>query len=216
MKIIVRDEQGIRRCLVQVRDIKYLAEKLNSPKFLRLALGDAINPKIKGEDFIEINSVAIAKIIEENPYIVDFQEMAKYDDLTLSRMILLTRSPVSFDEAKKRDEEHKVEDLVDLISFNKGMLTYSIPVIFDQKVLSDNGEVIFGSTTIPDHFMLKRCSEDIDLPTYFSQNAQALFEQTGIEGEMVDYKTLELSGSLIVYFNVKKKLLSKIRKRITG
>jgi len=215
MKIIVRDEQGIKKCLVQVRDIKYLADRMNSPKFLRLALGSYVGKKLTGEDFIEINTIGIAKIIEECPYIVDFQEMAKYDDLTLSRMILLSRSPISLDEKKKMDEEHKVEDLVDLISFNKGMLTYPIPVLFDQKVLFDDGEVVFGSTTIPEHFMLKRNSEDVDLAEYFSQNAQSLFEQTGIEGEMKGYNTLPFSDSLLVQFDVKKKLLAKIRKRIT-
>ena len=181
MKIIVRDEQGIKKCLVQVRDIKYLADRMNSPKFLRLALGSYVGKKLTGEDFIEINTIGIAKIIEECSYIVDFQEMAKYDDLTLSRMILLSRSPISLDEKKKMDEEHKVEDLVDLISFNKGMLTYPIPVLFDQKVLSDDGEVVFGSTTIPEHFMLKRNSDNIDLVDYFVSNANALFEQTGLD-----------------------------------
>ncbi len=143
MKIIVRNEQGIKRCFCQMRDIDYLCTRFTSERFRRLALGNYIFKvdQLGEDDFIEVKNRAVQKMIDENPYIVDFSEVNMYDGFTLARMIVLSSSLMP-NEKQRLDDEHKVLDLQDIISFNKGMLTYPIPILFDEKIKIDDGEVI--------------------------------------------------------------------------
>ena len=214
MKIILRDEQGIKRCFVQVRDIAYLVQRYNSPKLGKMAFGDSYDHELRADDFFEVKNKGVAKIIDDIPYIVEFGEVVNYDALTLSRMIVLSQSFVA-SEKEKLDEENKVRDLQDVISFNKGMLTYPIPVLFDDLAI-DDGKVVFGSSTIPGYYMLKTYDESLDLDSYLESNAKDLFHSINADGEMASYEVTKLDNSLLVRFKEKNKLLAKIRKRITG
>ncbi len=215
MKIIVRDEKGIKRCFAQVRDIDYLAKRCNSTKFRRLALGNAIFRDLKPETFVDIKNMGVAEIIEENPYIVDFSEFSKYDALTLSRIIVASRSFFP-DDRRKMDEEHKTEDLVDLISLKNNMLVYPIPILYDEKQLVDDGEVVFGSTTLPGCYLLRSTNPEIDLIDYFEKNAQALFESINPEEKMASYEIIKTDNDVFVRFKVKRDIFAKIKKRIAG
>ena len=93
------------------------------------------------------------------------------------------------------------------------MLTYPIPVFFDEKVLLDNGEVVFGSTTIPGYYMLRSYNNEMNLREYFETNAQELFKAVRGDKEMVSYDITPLGKELLVHFKEKKKSLFK--KRIT-
>lgn len=212
MKIIIRNEQGIVSCYVQLRDIEYLGERYHSQFFLNYAVREH-NKGRKKDDFIKINN-RIGKIIEEYPYIVDFTDMSKLDVGSLSRTIILSQSFLP-DVKTKADEGHKVEDLVDLISFKRGMLTYPIPVFLDEKQLFYDGEVIFGSTTFPEYYMLRTDNREINLSDYLSSNAQKLFGQIQPDDEMASYEEFKVDNDLLVHFKVKKKLFSKLRKGIT-
>ncbi len=212
MKIIIRNEQGIASCYVQLRDIEYLGERHHSQFFLNYAVRERNKGK-KADDFIKIDN-RIAKIIDEYPYIVDFSDMSKLDIGSLSRMIVLSQSFLP-DAKTKADEEHKVEDLVDLISFKRGMLTYPIPVFLDEKQLFYDGEVIFGSTTFPEYYMLRTDNREINLSEYLSSNAQRLFEEIQPGNEMASYEEFRVDNDLLVHFKTKKKLFSKLRKGIT-
>ena len=212
MKIVVRNEQEITRCFAQLRDIEYLGERYNSHLFGNLAVREHKNGHTNPYEFLEIKNESVAKIIDRHHYIVDFSDMVKYDTLTLSRLILLSHSFLP-DEKTKMDEEHKTDDLVDIISFKKGMLTYPIPVFFDEKDLLDNGEVVFGSTTIPGYYMLRSYNNEMDLREYFEANAQELFKAVRGDKEMVSYDITPLGKELLVHFKEKKKSLFK--KRIT-
>lgn len=214
MKIIIRDEQGLMRCFAQVRDAKYLAQRYDSKKFLNLALGNAAYRNLKDDDFYEVKNRAVAQIILENPYIVDFSEMVKCDGLTLNRIILLSQSPISYGK-QKMDEQHKVEDLLDILNFNRGMLTYPIPVYYDGNIMMDNGEVVFGSTTIPGFYMLRSYNEELDLNEYLELNSGSLYERVNPEGEMVSYEVTKVNNGLLVHFKEKNKILSQIRKRLS-
>ncbi len=215
MKIIIRDENELKRCFIQLKDVDYLVERFNSPKLGRLILGNNKFRHLGKYDFFEIKNRGVAQMIEENPYIVDFSEMVKYDGLTLSRLILLAQNPLSTNK-KKLDEEHRVDDLQDIMSFNRGMLTYPIPILYDERIIYDNDEVVFGSTTLPNYYMLRPIQEDIDLNEYLAFHHQSLFESVLPEDEMASYQVTEIDGGLLVHFDVKNKVLSKIRKRITG
>ena len=214
MKIIIRDEQGIKKCYAQLRDIEYLADRYGSMFFGSLLVKERRKGRKTGEDFVDITNLDVAKIIEMNPYIVDFSDMAKYDILTLSRMIILAQSPMSTGK-QRMDEEHKVEDLQDLIMFNKGMLTYGIPVLYDENLLIDDGEVVFGSTTLPGYYMLRAHNKDLDLNKYLNDNLHSLFSLVSPEGEMKSHDVTKVDDSLLVHFVEKKKVLSNIIKRIT-
>lgn len=212
MKIVVRNEQEIIRCFAQLRDIEYLGERYNSHLFGNLAVREHNKGHKDPYEFLEIKNKNIAKIIDRHPYIVDFSEMVKYNNLTLSRLILLSHSFLPNEKAKM-DEEHKTDDLVDIISFKKGMLTYPIPVFFDEKTLWDNGEVVFGSTTIPGYYMLRSYNKDMNLREYFEANAQELFKAVKGDKEMDSYDITPVGKDILVHFKEKKKSLFK--KRIT-
>lgn len=214
MKIIVRDEQGIKKCFIQVRDVKYLVERFESPRLERLILGNNVLRDLKADDFFEVKNKGVIEIIDDNPYIVDFSDFVKYDGLTLSRIILLSQSFLP-DEKKKLDEQHKVEDLLDVMNFKRGMLTYSIPIMYDEKTLFDNGEVVFGSTTMPGYFMLRSYDESVDLSDYLVNNLNQLYSIVNPEGEFTSYDVTPLDGSLLVRFTEKKKVFSNIIKRLT-
>ena len=214
MKIIIRDEQGIKRCFVQMRDLEYLADRFGSVFFGGLVARKNRQENHKMEDFTEITNVDVAKVIDRNPYIVDFSEFAKYDALTLSRLIILAHSPMATGK-QRMDDEHKVEDLQDLISFKRGMLTYGIPVLYDEDLLFEDGEVVFGSTTLPGYYLLRSSNEDLDLNSYLNENLHALFSLVNPDGEMKNHEVTKLDDGLLVHFVEKKKILSQIRKRIT-
>ena len=215
MKIIVRDEHGIKRCFCQMRDIDYLSTRFTSERFRQFALGNYIFRDLKEDDFFEVKNRAVKKIIEEDQYIVDFGEINKYDNLTLSRMILLSQVPLPT-EREKLGIDHKILDLQDIISFNRGMLTYPIPVLFDEKMKFEDGDVVFGSTTLSDHFMLRTNNQDIDLIDYFMENCNSLFALAYPEGEMKSYNIKKVNNDLIIYFEVKKRLFKSLKKRIVG
>jgi len=215
MKIIIRNEQGIKRCYIQLRDVDYLVERYNSPKLGKMALGNAAFRNLRADDFFEVKNKGVAKIIEDNPYIVEFGEVVNYDVLTLSRMILLSQVP-TVSEKDKFDQDHKVEDLQDIISFNKGMLTYPIPVLFDEELLVDDGEVIFGSTTFPNQYMIKSTNPELDLVDYFLDNINDLFLEVFPGEEMKDYSLMKLDDALLIHFVPKRSLFKSLKKRITG
>ena len=214
MKIIIRDEQGIKRCFVQMRDLEYLADRYGSVFFGGLVARKNRREKHSPEEFTEITNIDIANIIDRNPYIVDFSDNARWDLLTLSRMVILTQSPMSIGK-RRMDEQHKVEDLQDLMNFKRGMLTYGIPIFYDENILFEDGEVFFGSTTLPGYYMIRSENKDLDLNAYLNDNLQELFSLVNPEGELKNFEVTKLDDSLLVHFVEKKKVLSNIIKRIT-
>lgn len=213
MKIIIRDANGgIKRCFAQVRDVDYLAKRFNSIRFKKLALDNASYRDLKNDDFFEVRNLGVAQIIEENPFIVDFCDLVNFDVLSLTRMIILAQSAFP-SEKRKLDEDKKVDDLLDLINFKKGMLTYQMPVFFDEKKLIQDGDIVFGSTTLPDYYMLRSSNPDVNLLSYLEKNSQALFDCLDIEEDMESYDTIEVGKDVLVRFKVKKNLISKMKKR---
>ena len=71
MKIIVRNEEGIHKVYVQLRDIEYIGERHHSHYFSNYAVRQH-NKGIKSDDFICVGNTGVAKLIVEYPYIVDF------------------------------------------------------------------------------------------------------------------------------------------------
>ena len=213
MKIIVRNEEGIHKVYVQLRDIEYIGERHRSHYFSNYAIRQH-NKGIKSDDFICVGNTGLAKLIVEYPYIVDFSEVVQLDSGAISRMIVLSHQFLPTPN-QKADEEHKIEDLIDIINFKKGMLTYPIPVFYDNNILFDNGEVVFGSTTLPGYYMLRSYDKSMDLKAYLNENVQSLFSQVLPDKEMASFEALPVDGDIIVKFKTKNKLFSKFRKGIT-
>lgn len=212
MKIIVKDGENIKKCLIQVRDINYLAERYELTILRKALLGKNEGAK-KEYEFVEVHNKDLAGAIEQNPYIVNFSEMAKYDDFTLSRLVLLTQIPGSTGK-QRLDDQHKIEDLQDIITFTNGKLPYQIPVLFDDRITLVNEDVTFGSTTIPDYYMIRSNKKDLNLPEYLNAKVNSLFGILELDREMESFTTIELDDCLLVKFKLKRKLLGK--KRITA
>jgi hypothetical protein len=212
MKIIIKDGENIKKCLIQVRDVNYLAERYELTTLRKALLGKNEDSK-KEYEFIEVHNKDLAGAIEQNPFIVNFTEMARYDDFTLSRLIFLTQTPVN-DGKQRLDDQHKIEDLQDIITFNTGRLPYQIPVLFDDRITLINEDVTFGSTTIPNYYMLRANKKDLNLAEYLRTKVDSLFGILELDREMDSYSTVELEDSLLVKFKLKRKRLTK--KRITA
>jgi hypothetical protein len=212
MKIIIKDGENIKKCLIQVRDVNYLAERYELTTLRKALLGKNEDSK-KEYEFIEVHNKDLARAIEQNPFIVNFTEMARYDDFTLSRLIFLTQTPVN-DGKQRLDDQHKIEDLQDIITFNTGRLPYQIPVLFDDRITLINEDVTFGSTTIPNYYMLRANKKDLNLAEYLRTKVDSLFGILELDREMDSYSTVELEDSLLVKFKLKRKRLTK--KRITA
>ena len=210
MKIIVRDETGIKKCLIQFRDVLYLEKRFNT-RSIRKFISLSFEEKVNEESFVEVRNRDIAKAIEAIPYIVDFSEMAKYDCVTLSRLIVLANSQIA-NEKQKLDEEKKVEDLQDIISFNNGTLTYVIPVMFDGKSMTKNDDIVFGSTTLPGYYLLKSSDKDFDYNSYILENAHSLFECVCPDQELISFQTTKLNDGILIHFKGKRKLFGSKKK----
>ena len=202
MKIIIRNENGIKKCFVQVRDINYLAERFNVGRLNRYVLGDR---KPEETEFVEIKDMKLAKVIEGCQSIVDFEEMAKLDDFSLGRIILLAHSYLG---KESRDEEQRVRDLQDIMSFKQGKLGYQIPVIL-REVVFENEDMVLGSSTLPGYHILKSINGSLDLDNYLALNLKPLFWMIYPEDEMESYNIIKMNDCLLIHFDVKKKHLSK-------
>ena len=212
MKIIVRDGNEIKKCLVQVRDIEYLSERFELAKLKKAVLGKEEGTK-KGYEFVEIHNKELAGAILQNPFIVDFSEMAKHDSFTLSRIIFLTQTPIN-DGKQRLDDQKKIEDLQDIITFNTGKLPYQIPVLFDDKVTLINEDVTFGSCTVPNYFMIRSNKKGLDLAAYVREKIGSLFAVLDCDREMESYSTVEVDDAILIKFKLKRKSL--LRKRVTA
>lgn len=212
MKIIVRDNKGIKKCLIQYRDVKYLGLRFDTPKIVDFLLRDIDVSKLKDSDFIEVKNAEVARIIDENQNIVDFGECVKYDNLTLSRLIILAHGFYP-SEKEKLDEERKVEDMQDIISLKNGTLTYQIPVLYSPIDVLADGKVVFGNSTIPGYYVLKSNDQDFDLTAFLEENVRKLFEMVKPEEELDHYGVSKVDDCLLVYFKGNKKLRNE--KRIT-
>lgn len=206
MKIIIKDETGIKKCLIQLRDVDYMEKKYNA-KSIRKYLTMGIHSELKEESFIPVVNAHIAQVIEADPNIVDFSEIVKLDTLSISRLIVLAHS---FGATKKQqlDEEKKTIDLQDIMSFKNGTLDYKIPLMLDGKVMNKDGEIVFGSTTIPGCYVLKG-NKHSNLREYLELNSNALYSLIGLDKEMESYSVTELDNCLLVHFNTKKKRITK-------
>lgn len=206
MKIIIKDETGIKKCLIQLRDVDYMEKKYNA-RSIRKYLTMGIHSELKEESFIPVTNAHIAEVIEANPSIVDFSEMVRLDNLSISRMIVLAHT-FGAKEKQQLDDEKKIIDLQDIMSFKNGTLNYQIPLLLDGKVMFNDGNVVFGSTTIPGYYMLKG-NKETNLREYLELNSNSLFNTIESDKEMESYSVTELDNCLLVRFNTKKKRITK-------
>lgn len=202
MKIIIRDGQMIKKCLIQVKDVLYLIERFNVPKLKTLLLKN--RKDLKAVDFINVTDERIARIIEENEYIVDFTSMSNYDSFTLSRLILLGHNPI----INKLDEENRVMDLQSIISFKNGELDYSIPVTLTKHLYEDS-EVVFGPSTFANYYLLDSKEEGLDIESYLDQHASSLYSLINSDQELDSFDVIKVQKGILVHFKEKKKRLFK-------
>ncbi len=207
MKIVIKKDDNDTKCLAQLRDIKYLAQRYNSDFFEDFYEAE----KLKGladEDFIELINKKVKDIVLNSPFIVDFTEYAKCDLRTLSRLIVLSIN--SLNGPNHDDDEHRRADLLDICDFKKGILPYRIPVAFDNRVSMDLGPVHFGTSTIPGYYMLKKKDINIDLMNFLFNNYYLLHSFVDDKGVCVGFESVKVGDELIFKFTTKTKLQAKV------
>ena len=216
MKIVFKNEDNNLRCLTQVRDFKYLAKRFNSEYFNKLYEAE-IAKGLKDEDFVELVKEESRRVVLDCPYIVTFNDVANCDDLTISRLMVLTGRALSSKD--KLDNEHKRTDLSDILAFKSNSLPYQIPVTFDNNVFMDLGDVYLGTSTIPGYYMLRKKNINADLADFLANNYYLLFRCLDLKDVCEGFNSVKVGDELLFRFNTKtktQKRIEDIKKKLLG
>ena len=202
MKIVVNNGD-IKTCYVQVRDIKYLADRYSSSVFENI-FTKACAEGHNFTDFIPIADDKIASIIIFDSFIIDFSLSVGHESHSLSRMTSLSSCGSS--NTERIDFEHKRRDLNDLMNFKRGKLDYQIPILFDglQKIEFDNATV--GSTSMPGYYMLRSKYPDTDLEHILKRDYLIIYRMLGYKGECDGVSINKVGDDLLFRFIVKNKV----------
>ena len=207
MKIVIKKDENETRCLVQLRDIKYIAQRYDSNYFEDFYMSEMAKGH-KDHDFIEITNQKVKDLVIKCPFIIDFTDFVRLDPFSLSRIMVLSNT--SANERDQADNEHKIRDLQDILEFKKGSLGYRIPVAFDNKVYLDLGPVYFGTTTIPGYYMLKKKNINANLMDFLYNYYYLLYTFVDDKNTCDGFESFRVGEEVVFKFNTKTKLQSVI------
>ena len=201
MKIII-DEKGKRTCYAQVRDLYYLAARFKSSSFENLYEG-FINEGRAETDFVLLEDPKVVELVDFNPFIINFSEFVGYSQNALIRLAALTAGPVLHTDTT--DNQHKRNDIFDIMDFKKGQLQYEIPVVFDKKKFIDFGKMELGSTNHPGFYLLRRKDPEVNLEEVINKDYRVLFETLGLEGYCDGVYMFNVGEDIVFKFRTKHK-----------
>lgn len=151
MKIIVH-KKNETICYVQLRDLLYLASGKNNA-FRELA-NKYIDEFKQMTDFVKVVDPEMIKIIDKKEDIVDFDDYTNYSIDSLTHLLVSKNLFCTDDEARRR-VDHQTRAIQDIISYKKGELEYSIPLIADDRLVKNINGYIVQSTNCDNKFIVK-------------------------------------------------------------
>ena len=201
MKIII-EEKNRKSCYAQVRDLYYLAARFKSSSFENL-YETYINQGLTEKEFVYLDDPKVVELIDFNPFIINFSQYVSQSNGALIRLAALTTGPVIHTDTL--DNQHKRDDIFDIIEFKKGELDYQIPVVYDKKKYIDLGRMILGSTNHPGFFMLRRKDPEVNIEDVVNRDYRVLFETLGLEGDCDGVYMFNVGEDIVFKFRTKKK-----------
>ena len=216
MKIIVRKKNEIV-CYVQLRDLVYLASgKRNS--FRELSCKYIEEGKIM-TDFVRVSDKAMIDIIENLEDIVDFNDYRSYSIESLSH--LLVSKNLFCDSSSSRRVDHQTQAIQDIISYKKGELGYTVPLVADDRIVQNINGYVVMSTNCDNKFIVRTESEvngDFEL-------AIDIIKKIAVDNNLLksdveySYRVVDVDGYQVITFvqaekkkkNVFQKLFNKKR-----
>ena len=216
MKIIVRKKNEIV-CYVQLRDLVYLASgKRNS--FRELSCKYIKEGKIM-TDFVRVSDKAMIDIIENLEDIVDLNDYRSYSIESLSH--LLVSKNLFCDPSSSRRVDHQTQAIQDIISYKKGELGYTIPLVVDDRFVQNINGYVAMSTSCDNKFIVK-CENGVndDFEIAIDILKKLALDNNLLKGDVeYSYRVVEVDGYQVITFvqtekkkkNVFQKLFNKKR-----
>lgn len=205
MKIIV-NKKNETICYVQLRDLIYLAnQKRNAFRELASKYMDEFKDM---HDFVKVVDPEMVKIIKNREDIIDFDAFSLHTVDALTHLMISKNLFCTTDESKRR-VFHETQAIQDLISYKKGELEYTIPLIADDRIETNiNGYFVTSSNS--DNKFIVKCDHEI-YPDFVHviEIVQTIAKEKGMLNSEVEYsyKISELDNCVILSFIpiVKKK-----------
>lgn len=216
MKIITHTSKDGETVYIQVKDLLYMGRTSGNRVFVDEYV-DMLNSQKSDNDFIRVYG-EIKRAVLSRTDIIEFKETYKEPSAFLSRTLInLSLSSINDEVSKKRSE-----DIRDVLAFKRGELDYGIPLLSDGDLylVSENGLLSFGSTIIPDCFVLKSVDYgDIKTLDYqeFLSNCLDKVKSEYDEKQRNNYSICQVGNIVAIKFNrhnkrKDNKLLNKLKK----
>lgn len=204
MKVIVGDNY-----YVQVRDIFFIGNLYNSKMIIAYYMS-FINRGYGDNDFVKINNKSIKQILDTD-LIIDFTDYKDTSIVYLSNVLAnLFMTTQNTGEVTK----HKENDIRDIISFKKGELNYSIPLIPTDEVSYINQEMgLAFRSTIFDNYFVFQSNSDLDNVQYLDYLRFCINEviEEKFANQVVSYDIINNESYLVIRFNVEQKKSKSIK-----
>lgn len=155
MKIITNTKRCGELCYIQVKDVLFLARYTkNEPlleKYIKL-----INNGLNDDVFIRVDNEGLKQAIKMCDSIVDFCEFADNSvSIAYLSNLLVNINTIGLAKEDKESIKYKSDAIRDIMSFKKGELDYTIPLVPSGEVEYENEEgVLFESTVVNDCFIV--------------------------------------------------------------
>ena len=216
MKIVVH-KKNETVCYVQLCDLVYLASGENN-SFRKLSCKYIDEGKIM-TDFVRVSDKAMIDIIENLEDIINFDDYRSYSIEALSH--LLVSKHLFCELCSTRSVDHQTRAIQDIISYKKGELDYSIPLITDDRLVQNINGYVVMSTNCDNRFVVK-CENGINGDF---EVAVDIIKKLALDNNLLmsnveySYRVVDVDGYQVITFvplekkkkNVFKKLFNKKR-----
>ena len=199
MKIIVY-KKNETICYVQLRDLLYLASgKRNSFRELSNKYIDEFKQMT---DFVKVTDPEMIKIIEKKEDIINVDDYSSYSIDSLTHL-LVSKNLFCCDDESRRRVEHQTRAIQDLISYKKGELEYSIPLVPDDRIVKNINGYIVQSTNCDNKFIVKCETAIFPDFVYAIDIIKRLAVESGLLKEEVEYsyRTTQLEDCIVLSFD---------------
>lgn len=149
----------------------------------------------------------MVKIIEKREDIIDYDAFSLHTVDALTHLLISKNLFCTSDESKRR-VEHETQDIQDIISLKKGELSYSIPLVPDDRIVQNINGYVVKSTNVDNRFIVKCDTAIFPDFVYAIDIIKALAVENGMLKSDVEYtyKTTEIDGGIVLtYLPVVKK-----------
>ena len=216
MKVVRYDNNKVKLCNVQVRDLIYISRKYQLDSVMNLYVS-YINRGIVDTDFVSITDPKLISVILNDDGIVELSSYVNCDVATLSRMIVLgSTSGVS------ETSEHRKEDLSDLIDFNRGSLSYTIPLFVDGMMVKESKDQKFVcySTCFPNVFLIRKrdvhAQFSINMGGFYDECIESIYQRPAFRNLERDVHLRTYHDYMIIKVNTehKKTITTRIKENV--